>query len=277
MRASLFFNVSLSYVALLFSLLSGCGAPSVTQNLRDKPSPELRFDLVELFLYSKAYDVAAPIAQELYQRHPQDARPPLYLGVILRERKVFLESERYLIESIKRAPKSAVAYDALGVLYGMQSKLRKAITAHARAAELSPNVAKFWHNLGFARSMAREYEGAVSAYQRALSLAPEHHATYVNLGITYGVLGRYKEAREVLVQRLNPAEVSLNLGLIQERRGDLIAARNNLNHALKRRVEVKRARAALKRVTHQLKARQDHHDKDQGGVGGVDSAGSVAE
>ena len=127
-------------VLLVVFLLAGCGSGEAT--LKNEVNAALHFDLAELFLNSNAYDAASPIARKLYQDHPQDPRPPYYLGIILRERGVFEQAEQYFLEAIKRDSKFALAYDALGILYGMQSKLKQALVAHRRAAEMAPKNAK---------------------------------------------------------------------------------------------------------------------------------------
>lgn len=231
--------------SLLWTALSGCGGGDA---LKDQSNPALHFDLVELFLSSNAYDAASPVASKLYHDHPTDPRPSYYLGVILRERGVFEEAERYFLEAIKRDASFALAYDALGVLYGMQNQLDRALAAHQRATEIDPNGAKFFHNLGFALTLSRSYPKAIKAYQKSITLAPNHKKTYVNLGMTYGVMGQYTEATRMFKQALSPADVWLNLGLIQERRGELKRAHESFDEALKIQPQLRSAQRGLRRV-----------------------------
>ena len=244
--------------SLLWTTFWGCGGRDV---LKDQSNPALHFDLVELFLSSNAYDAASPVASKLYHDHPTDPRPSYYLGVILRERGVFEEAERYFLEAIKRDANFALAYDALGILYGMQNQLDRALSAHRRATEISPKGAKLWHNLGFALTLSRAYPRAVKAYQKSITLAPNHKKTYVNLGMTYGVMGQYTEATRMFKQALSPAEVWLNLGLIQERKGELKRASKSFDEALKIQPQLQSAQRGLRRIKRAKKRASAMRDK----------------
>jgi tetratricopeptide (TPR) repeat protein len=239
----------------LWISLASCGGTET--GLKSHPNKALHFDLAELFLTSNAYDAASPIARKLYNTHPNDPRPPYYLGVILRERGVFEEAERYFLESIKRDAQFALAYDALGVLYGVQSRLKRAIAAHQRATEIDPKNPKSWHNLGFALTLARDYQGAIKAYQKSITLAPNHKKTYVNLGMTYGVLGQDEEAARMFKQALSPAQVWYNLGVLQERRGDLKQAHFSFDEALKIEPQLKIIQQSVTRVKQRIKVLND--------------------
>ena len=253
-------RLTLVIITLIWGTLSGCGGSD--PGLNGQPNAALHFDLTELFLTSHAYDAASPVAQKLYHEHPQDPRPPYYIGIILRERGVFEEAERYFLEAIKRDARFALAYDALGVLYGMQNQLKRAQSAHLRATEIEPKSAKFWHNLGFALTLSRDYPEAIKAYQKAVTLAPNHKKIYINLGMTYGVMGHYEEATRMLKQALSPSQVWLNLGLIQERKGDLELATLSFDKALKLDPQLQAAQHALTRIkTNQKRARHARESK----------------
>ena len=251
-------RLNILIITLLFclsALVISCGSGDA--GLKSQTDKALHFDLAELFLKSNAYDAASPIARKLYHQHPQDPRPPYYLGIILRERGVFEEAERYFLESIKRDAKFALAYDALGVLYGMQSRLKQSLEAHYRATEIEPDRAQLWHNLGFALTLSRSYRKAIKAYQKAITLAPNHKKIYVNIGMTYGVMGQYDEAKRMFKQALSPSEVWYHLGMIQERRGELEQARTSFDEALKLQPRFQVARDSLARVKIRIQKSQD--------------------
>ena len=103
-------------------------------------------------------------------------------------------------------------------------------------------------SLGFALTLSRSYPKAIKAYQKSITLAPNHKKTYVNLGMTYGVMGQYTEATRMFKQALSPADVWLNLGLIQERRGELKRAHESFDEALKIQPQLQSAQRGLRRV-----------------------------
>lgn len=241
-------------IGVFVSVLSfGCGSTPLESEApikggQVKLSGQLEEQLVELFVSARSFDAASPLAQKLYQDRPNDARPAYLLGVILREKGVFEESKRFLLEAISRDPSHSDAYDALGILYGVQGQIKEAITAHQKATVLSPKQAKYWHNYGFALSMNRDFKEAIKSFQTALSLAPDQKRSFVNLAFAYGALGQYDEMHRYLSQALSEAEVEFNIGMMREKRGERREALTHYQKSLLLNQHLAEAREAIKRL-----------------------------
>lgn len=250
--------ITLGLCALLG--LAGCGGAQPTPD--SAKSPDLQFDLAELFISSGAYDAATPIVTALRREHPEDPRASTLMGIILREKGVYAEAERLFVDALQRDVDYAPAHDALGILYGVQNFGDRAVKAHRRATELAPENAKYWHNLGFALSLCRQFDDAVKAYQTSLRLAPDQQRTFINLALLHASRGRDEEALRLLKQTLTPTKAWFNLALVQERRGDLISARVSLDEALRLTPHHKEAKQLLDRVRLKLASQPSHQLKE---------------
>ena len=254
-------NFSLTVGGLIFYLY-GCGGSLSEQNELAQANrvvtQALQMDMVELFVESRSFDAASPLAQKLYQENPKDAQPAYLMGVILREKGVYVESEKYFLEALIKDNKHAKTYDALGILYGVQGQLEQSIKAHKQAIKIEPKNAKFWNNYGFALSIHREFEKAIKALQRSLSIVPSEQRTFVNLAFVYGALGQDKNAKHYLSQVLSPVEVYFNLGVIQEKRGDLQIALKNYQKAFESNQKFDVARQAFDRLKNHI----EHTEKE---------------
>jgi Flp pilus assembly protein TadD len=98
-------------------------------------------------------------------------------------------------------------------------------------------------------------EGAAEAFQHSIELSPENLQAYLNLGTSYMILNRVDEAIKAYQKavELDPGPASatayLNLGLIYANvKGDLHAARENLQHYLDFHPKGERAQAVREEV-----------------------------
>ena len=253
LRAQLAFLFSSVVLLICSSILLSCGSAHIAENTtvrggEVKIEGLLEEELLELFVNSRSFDAASPLAQKLYREHPKKARPAYLLGVILREKGVFEESKRFLLEAISRDPTHSDAYDALGILHGVQGQLEEALSAHKRATEIMPKNPKYWHNYGFALSVSKKFQAAIKAFQKSLSLAPDQKRTFVNLGFAHGALGQFKEMRRYLSQALKAAEVEFNIGFVMEKRGELSEAISHYKSAISLNPHLTQARSALERL-----------------------------
>ena len=182
-------------------LLHACGPMSQgTHSIHKSPAEQdekvraLQEDMVALFIQAKAFDAAAPAAQKLYQERKGQANPAYWMGVILREKGVYSEAEKYFLEALSRDVKHGPSYDALGILYGIQGKLKQALDAHKTATKLEPKNAKYWNNYGFALGINKHFDLAVQAYEKSISLAPQEKRSFINLAFILGAQAQYKKA-----------------------------------------------------------------------------------
>ena len=152
-------------LCLLMVILWACGGGQdfdTAEQIERNPQANkvLQQDLLELFLKARSFDAASPLAQKFYQTQKKQPDPCYYMGVILREKGVYEEAERYFLEGLTYDAKHARTYDALGILYGVQNKRVRSLKAHQKAVELDQTNPKFWHNLGFALSINKQLDQA---------------------------------------------------------------------------------------------------------------------
>ena len=213
----------------------------------------LQEDMVALFIQAKAFDAAAPVAQKLYQEQKGQANPAYWMGVILREKGVYSEAEKYFSEALDADAKHGPSYDALGILYGIQGKLKQALAAHKKATELEPKNAKYWNNYGFALGLNKHFDLAVQAYEKSISLAPQEKRSFVNLAFILGAQEQYKKAEHYLSQALPTVAVFFNLALIYEKQGKLKESLDSYQKAVRENPNFSKAKQAIKRLKQKLK------------------------
>ena len=220
---------------------------------QSKKARALQEDMVALFIQAKAFDAAAPVAQKLYQEQKGQANPAYWMGVILREKGVYSEAEKYFLEALSADAKHGPSYDALGILYGIQGKLKQALNAHKKATELEPKNAKYWNNYGFALSLNKHFDLAIQAYEKSISLAPQEKRSFVNLAFILGAQAQYKKAEHYLSQALPTAAVFFNLALIYEKQGKFEESLSSYQKAVRENPNFTKAKQAIKRVKLLLK------------------------
>lgn len=111
----------------------------------------------------------------------------------------------------------------------------QAVTYAQRAAQAAPNDAQLWFLLGYAARLDSKPGLSVDAYNHGLRLNPSSMEGLSGLAQTYGVMGRTKEAQDLLKKVLSsdPKQIdaALLLGDLQMRSGDYQDAQDTLNAA----------------------------------------------
>lgn len=117
-------------------------------------------------------------------------------------------------------------------------RVPEAIEAYEAALRLNPAAPNSWYNLGWLQHRARRYEAALASYGEALARGvAEPEEVHLNRGVILAdCLARPDQAEAELAAALalNPRYVPalLNLGNLNEDRGDRAAARNAYAQAL---------------------------------------------
>lgn len=135
-------------------------------------------------------------------------------------------------------------------------RVQEAITAYEELLRSEPNLPDSWYNLGWLQRQAGLYDAALQSYAQALERgvggAEEVHLNRALILSDY--LGRYDEAEAELraALRLKPDYVPalLNLGNLDEDRGDRAAARTAYESALAASPDHPMALARLAGVSH---------------------------
>jgi predicted O-linked N-acetylglucosamine transferase (SPINDLY family) len=97
---------------------------------------------------------------------------------------------------VKRYPKDAFGYKALGAIYNETKRSKSAIEAMKKAVSLDPNDAELRSNLGNAYKDLRMLDEAERSYKKALALNPAYAEVYSNYGVLLKDRGMYKEAHD---------------------------------------------------------------------------------
>jgi cytochrome c-type biogenesis protein CcmH/NrfG len=108
----------------------------------------------------------------------------------------------------------------------------QAVTYAQRAAQAAPNEPQLWFLLGYAARLDSKPGLSVEAYNHGLRLNPSSIEGLSGLAQTYGVMGRTKEAQDLLKKVLSsdPKQIdaALLLGDLQMRSGDYQDAQDTL-------------------------------------------------
>lgn len=99
------------------------------------------------------------------------------------------------------AKQRADAHIQLGIQYGKQGELDKAIAEFKKAMGINPRNSAIYMNLGTAYATKGMFDEAIAAFERAIELKPTAVNAHMNLGLAYfysgklgKALGAYKQA-----------------------------------------------------------------------------------
>ncbi|HVU53232.1 MAG TPA: tetratricopeptide repeat protein [Polyangia bacterium] len=160
-------------------------------------------------------------ADQLHRERPRDAETLVLRGVIYRERGMWTESEKDLLEAVKLDGASPEAHAALGILYDVTFRPALAEPQHRAAVKLAPDAAGYLNNLGFSLFLRGKYREAIEQYEKAASLDPTSRRVRTNLGFACAAQGDLRRAAHEFEMGGTAAEAKNNLGFAYERRGDI--------------------------------------------------------
>jgi tetratricopeptide (TPR) repeat protein len=125
---------------------------------------------------------------------PNQPKPQFKYALGLNARGRRDEARQYLLEAIKRLPRSALLRTALGITYHSEGNLDKARRCYEEAIELDPNVPSARANLGAILRSRGDLREALEQLQIAAALEPDNAPAFFNLGAVLEDLGRPNEA-----------------------------------------------------------------------------------
>jgi Flp pilus assembly protein TadD len=160
-------------------------------------------------------------ADQLHRERPRDAEALVLRGIVYRERGMWTESEKDLLEAIKLDGSSPEAHAALGILYDVTFRPALAEPQHRTAVKLAPDTSSYLNNLGFSLFLRGKYREAIEQYEKAASLDPTSRRVRTNLGFACAAQGDLRRAAHEFEMGGTAAEAKNNLGFAYERRGDI--------------------------------------------------------
>jgi Flp pilus assembly protein TadD len=160
-------------------------------------------------------------ADQLHRERPRDPETLVLRGTIYRERGMWPEAEKDLLDALKLDDSSSEAHAALGILYDVTFRPALAEPQHRAAAKLAPENPSYLNNLGFSLFLRGKYREAIEQYEKAASLDPTSRRVRTNLGFACAATGDLRRAAHEFEMGGTAAEAKNNLGFAYERRGDL--------------------------------------------------------
>jgi len=116
------------------------------------------------------------------------------------EKKYFHDDYDAAISIFNKAialnPKSAAAYNGLGLCYYAQDKLDPAIQSFQKAAQADPGISSTYYNLGHCYSAKKQWDMAIMEYKKAIKDNPKHKLAQFELGSAYFAVKDFKKAKE---------------------------------------------------------------------------------
>jgi superkiller protein 3 len=197
---------------------------------------QVRLNIGILHYRANRFDKAVLALEEFLQSAPDNTQARQLLGLSLLETGRDNDAIKQLEPILLAAPEDAGALYSLGLAYLRQN--RPELTWAIDKLASIPSGAPTSHLLKGQMFLARfEFEKAVAELSEAQKLNPELPRLYYSLGLSYYKMGRNKDAIEAFENELRrrPQDFTTNyyLALLQESEGNLDAARDRLNAALK--------------------------------------------
>lgn len=130
----------------------------------------------------------------------------LYMVLSAQRNFVWSDSYRFWLDTVSKAPKSAVARNNLGTKYLQENRIKEASNELVLAVSLDPEYAIAHNNLGIAMDRLDKLDEAIEEYKRAIQLYPRYDNAYINMGNTYHKKGELDKAIEAQKEaiRLKP-------------------------------------------------------------------------
>ena len=150
----------------------------------------------------------------------------LMLSVLSVERNQVWKNEMTLwTDVVKKSPRKARPYVALGVISGKQGDFVGSLSYFNKAIELNPNYAEAYNNRGNSYYKLGNYPQALDDLNKAIKINPNYVDAYVNRGEVYDKEGNLIQALsdydKALVINQNYIDVYYNRGVLYEKRGNL--------------------------------------------------------
>lgn len=169
---------------------------------------EVHVALGTLFRHHGEYVRAENEQRKALAAQPQNIDALTELGLVLGLQGRIREAEAVLLEAERLQPDHWPVHDELFSFYfnfdNSPDRFELAVKHAMRVVEMNPYSASAWNNLGTAYHGMQQYEAAKSAWDRALELEPTRTA-YTNRGLQYYYEGRYEDSADMQLKAIELA------------------------------------------------------------------------
>ncbi|MEP7263091.1 MAG: tetratricopeptide repeat protein [Bacteroidota bacterium] len=121
------------------------------------------------------------------------------------------------------------AFNNLGLYYNDAGHTQESINALQKAIALNPDFSKAYYNLGNTYAKAGDYTTAIKHYQKAVSLESNYGDAYNNIGNCYATMQMRDSARvyyeKAVVADPSNSKAVINVGIIHSQMGDTAGAK----------------------------------------------------
>ncbi|KPK00545.1 MAG: hypothetical protein AMJ60_00750 [Desulfobacterales bacterium SG8_35] len=195
---------------------------NIRKHKTSKPSPRIRMllDQATSCIERGRLGQAEDLCREIVKLSPRTAEAYNLLGIIYQDRNMTDEAISVLHKAVELDTANANAFFNLGTVLGQKGRYEQAITALRKGLALAPRTAKARNNLGLALARLGKAEEAISALEKATELDPDYGEAWFNLGDAYYCRGHLQKAVDAYQYsiRLIPdfVEAYYNLSIVQQ-------------------------------------------------------------
>ena len=186
------------------------------------------------------------------EKYPDDFVAHCNLAQLLVTRKKYSEAIADFKVALRQDPDSATARSGLGAAYLGEGHFDNAIREFKEALRLDPERVNARLNLARALGDKGDMNGATQELEAILKRRPDNTEAHVGLGLAYMAQHRYPEAlphfQQAAQKKPDDADIQTNLGVLLAMRGDVYAAIQAFQTALKIDPRNEAARGYLQRA-----------------------------
>ena len=115
-------------------------------------------------------------------------------GLLFLNWQMYDKSYASYAAAIRLRPKSAYAYNNVGVVLAAQGRTADAITQYNQAIARDPNYAAAYNNLGDVMAQRHDISGAEAAFRKAIKIDNDFAIAYAGLGLVLAMRHDFAEA-----------------------------------------------------------------------------------
>ena len=152
---------------------------------------------------------------------------------ILLTQKNYVEAEKKIRLALNLLEeRDSDALFSLGVILSEAGKDDESIAAYLKSVSLNADDTELCYNLGIKLGARGDAEAEMKMYEKATSIDPTFGGAWLNWGTVLAEMGRIDEATGKFLEGLKCSEVKaksmMNLALVYEKKGNILAAQGDL-------------------------------------------------